>query len=430
MKKRQRAPHHWHRLDNTANLFPVITSKKFSNVYRLSITLQEDVNPELLQQALNTVLPWFPSFHVQLRHGFFWSYLEANLNTALVAPEDDYPCQYIDPRLNNHFLFRVTYYDNRINLEIFHVLTDGTGGLRFLQALCCNYLLLAHPGAFTDDEKQAHWFSQHATNTEDSYVSHYAPTKKANFRAGRAFKLKGERNLLQNLSVIHAHIPLPPLLAYCRSKGVSITQYITACLAWAVYTQQLGSRPPNHPVNIFMPVNLRNLFDSSTSLNFFSNIYISLAYEEENIAFEDILQEVKRQFEEKITKEEMLQKISYTVGSGYSPFVRAVPLPFKNIALRVIYETSAKSSTLGFSNVGKVVMPACFEPYVTGTSFMLSTAPREPLKCGVCSYGDILTLSLTSILRSTVLQKAMLRRMAEDGLDIIVESNGVDYENL
>ncbi len=430
MKRRQRATHHWHRLDNTANLFPVITSKKFSNVYRLSITLQEDVTPELLQQALTTVLPWFPSFHVRLRHGFFWSYLEANHHDALIAQEDDYPCQYINPHLNNQFLFRVTYFANRINLEVFHVLTDGTGGLRFLQALCCQYLLLAHPEAFTSEEKDTHWFAQHATNTEDSYVSHYAPTKKSTFKIGKAFKLKGERNLLQNLSVIHAYIPLPPLLAHCRSKGVSITQYITACLAWAVYKQQLGSRPPKHPVNIFMPVNLRNLFDSSTSLNFFSNIYISLSYKEEEISFESILQEVKSQFEEKITKEEMLQKISYTVGSGYSPFVRAVPLPFKNIALRVIYETSAKSSTLGFSNVGKIVMPSSFQPFVSGASFILSTAPREPLKCGVCSYGDMLTLSFTSILRSTALQKAMLRCMSQDGLDVVVESNGVDYENL
>ena len=41
----------WHKLDNTANLFPVIVSETVSNVYRISVTLKEDIDPELLQKA-------------------------------------------------------------------------------------------------------------------------------------------------------------------------------------------------------------------------------------------------------------------------------------------------------------------------------------------------------------------------------------------
>ena len=82
-------PRRWHRLDNTANLFPVITSRRFSNVYRLSLTLAEPVIPELLQQALERVLPWFAAFRVRLRRGVFWHYLEQNNQTQLVTEEDD-----------------------------------------------------------------------------------------------------------------------------------------------------------------------------------------------------------------------------------------------------------------------------------------------------------------------------------------------------
>lgn len=42
-------------------------------------------------------------------------------------------------------MFRVTYYKNRINLEVFHVLTDGMGGINFLRELTYQYLRLAHP---------------------------------------------------------------------------------------------------------------------------------------------------------------------------------------------------------------------------------------------------------------------------------------------
>ncbi len=41
-------------------------------------------------------------------------------------------------------MFRVTYYKCRINLEVFHVLTDGMGGINFLKELTYQYLRLAH----------------------------------------------------------------------------------------------------------------------------------------------------------------------------------------------------------------------------------------------------------------------------------------------
>ena len=42
----------WRRLDNTANIFPVIASESMSQVFRVSVTLKKEVRPELLQQAL------------------------------------------------------------------------------------------------------------------------------------------------------------------------------------------------------------------------------------------------------------------------------------------------------------------------------------------------------------------------------------------
>ncbi|MDL2325261.1 hypothetical protein LJC61_08990 [Ruminococcaceae bacterium OttesenSCG-928-A16] len=424
------SPNRWHKLDNTANLFPVIASRRFSNVYRLFITLQEPVDPELLQKALETVLPWFSAFKVRMRRGLFWRYFENNPATPTVQPEDDYPVQYIDPLQNNQFLFRVTYFERRINLEIFHVLTDGTGGMQFLQALCCQYLLLAHPAVFDDITRTTRWFASHATNTEDSYVANYTPTQKSTFRVGRATSLTGERTTLNALSVVHAYTPIKPLLALCRERQVSVTQYLTACIGWAVYTQQLRKQAPKYPVNIFLPVNLRNLFPSTTSLNFFSNVYISLMYGGGCYTFEDLLADVKQQFEEKITLENMQEKISYTVGGGNHPLVRMAPLLFKNIVLRAIFKASAKSSTLGFSNVGKVEMPPAFAPFVAGAGALLSCSPREPFKCAAASYNDILTFSFTSALQSPALQQAVVRQLTADGLDVTIETNGVYNENM
>ena len=45
--RRNRTPA-WEKLDNTALLFPVIANEGMSSVYRLSVSLTEDVDPELL----------------------------------------------------------------------------------------------------------------------------------------------------------------------------------------------------------------------------------------------------------------------------------------------------------------------------------------------------------------------------------------------
>lgn len=122
----------WDKLDNTAHLFPVIAGESMSNVYRISVTLTERIEPELLQQALDIVLPKFDGFNLRLRQGVFWYYFEENGKTApKVREESTFPCRYIHPNRNNNYLFRVTYYKYRINLEVFHVLTDGMGELIF-----------------------------------------------------------------------------------------------------------------------------------------------------------------------------------------------------------------------------------------------------------------------------------------------------------
>ena len=66
----------WYRLDTAALIFPVTRRRDWSNVFRLSATLREEVDPGLLQQAADELRPRFPSFYVTLHTGVFWHDLE------------------------------------------------------------------------------------------------------------------------------------------------------------------------------------------------------------------------------------------------------------------------------------------------------------------------------------------------------------------
>ena len=80
MKSRvQKKETRWEKLDNTANLFPVIANETMTNVYRIAVILSENIEPECLQEALEQVLPWFNTMNVRMRTGMFWYYFETNV---------------------------------------------------------------------------------------------------------------------------------------------------------------------------------------------------------------------------------------------------------------------------------------------------------------------------------------------------------------
>ena len=79
-----------------------------------------------------------------LRKGLFWHYLEPCNLRPIVKEEYKEPCSRLYIKDKKTLLFEVTYYKKRINFEVFHVLTDGTGATEFLKELVKNYLYLIH----------------------------------------------------------------------------------------------------------------------------------------------------------------------------------------------------------------------------------------------------------------------------------------------
>ena len=205
--KRSPQGERWRRLDNTAKIFPVIASENLSNVFRISAVLKDEVDPGTLQRALEEILPQFEGFSVRLRRGFFWYYFENNKRMPVIERETTYPCKYIDPHSNQLYLFRVTYFDRRINLEVFHAVTDGLGAVNFLKALVYRYLDLKK-NSRTGHRASQKISSDVSMNVEDSYVRHYKKTEKRKYSSRRAYHLAGEALPLDEENVLHGYVDL------------------------------------------------------------------------------------------------------------------------------------------------------------------------------------------------------------------------------
>jgi hypothetical protein len=134
----------WTRLDNASRLFPSTYSDRDTKVFRLACELNETVCPEMLQEALDITIESFPIYKSVLRRGIFWYYFESSSIRPLVQAEMNPVCAPIYSGHKGNLLFRVSYFNARISLEVFHALSDGTGALWFLQSLVYNYLVLMH----------------------------------------------------------------------------------------------------------------------------------------------------------------------------------------------------------------------------------------------------------------------------------------------
>ena len=140
----------WYRIDNVAKVFLATAGKRDTRSFRLSCTLKEDVDPVLLQQAVISAIEDRPQVQVRIRRGLFWHYLEDTDLLPVVKQEDDRICPILYVPSKTMLHYQVTYFGKRINLDISHVLADGTGAMEFLNIIVLDYLRRKYPGELED----------------------------------------------------------------------------------------------------------------------------------------------------------------------------------------------------------------------------------------------------------------------------------------
>ncbi len=417
----------WERLDNTAHLFPVIAGESMSNVYRISVTLSELVEPALLQEALDIVLPKFDGFNLRLRQGIFWYYFEENGKPApRVRQEHTFPCRFIHQNKNHSYMFRVTYYKYRINLEVFHVLTDGMGGINFLKELTYQYLRLAHPQL---KEKVGDSLdSSTSLNREDSFLKNYKKSSQKGYQTKKAYLLKGERLPAGEFGVMHGYMPVEELKKVCRNYGVTINEYLVAVYVWSVYTECMHGMASEKPIRVAVPVNLRPFFDSITTKNFFVMVSAEFHPVKEVYDFAEVLGEVSESLRGQINREHLERVFSYNVSNEKLLIARAVPLFLKNMAMRHVYRSSALANTTTITNIGNITVAQEYQPYIEQFHSFLAMSKGQHLKGNICSYGGTLVFSFSYDLADPSVQRGFFRKVAADGIPVEVESNGVNYK--
>lgn len=420
----------WRKLDNAAQAFPAATGKKDSRVFRFYCVLKEEVRLDILQKALDLTLEKYPLFLSVLRKGVFWFYMEPRRIPAVAKPEDRPPCSRIYVPDQKKLLFEVSCFKNRINLEVFHGLTDGTGAMQFLKELVKNYLTEAHPdGIFpdvggdelTDSDYEEDSFSQYYTGRKDREKS--GEEKESGGVAGKrrsrpAFQLRGERLEQSEMEITEIRLSAAQVHKKAKEYGVSVTAYLAAAFLYAIYEEVPKSRLKK-PVSLMIPVNLRNFFPSGSMTNFWSWIESACIFNEDT-ALGDVIVRMKEAFGKEALREEIYGRMNDLVRLEKNLFLRAVPLEIKNLFLLAGTTLGGRSVTAVYSNMGRIQMPAEYETYIERFGFFAST---DKMQMCSCSYGDALVVGLTSKIIGQNICRNFISILQKDGLECREEEN-------
>lgn len=400
-------------IDHSAKFYPIMSTKKAQSLFRIYAIMNETVDKDKLQIALNDVLPRFEAYKVRLKKGYAWHFFEYNDAPCKVFAEETL-LKPINPDDTNGYWFRVSALGNKIVLEIFHALADGNGALAFLKSIVKRYRELL--GIEVDDEGTIDWQSQpHQEETEDSFEKNYKPISLGQMNlkalAGKVpHRIKGTLSK-DGYEVSEGVADSADILKKAKEIGVSFTAYIAGVLAFSIEKTCKNKVP----IAVMIPVNLRALYPSKTMRNFVTFVRVIFAPS----SFESVEAcaiEAQRQIKVLTAKDKLDAFISTTVKAQRNWILKVVPLFLKTAILRMGRLFMRSRQTIIFSNLGNVVSPQSMgvERYVLN----MNVSKNNTQNLGAITTNGKTTLAFTRAIKETSLPREFFAELEKHGIGV------------
>jgi hypothetical protein len=474
----------WARLDNASNIFLAARTDADPKVFRMSAETDHEVDPLLLQEALDATFDRYPLYHAVLRRGVFWYYLQDSDLRPVVTAEDQHTCAPLYQTDRRNLLFRVTHHRRRIALEVFHALSDGTGALWFLSDLVNAYHRLrsgeqgrpGRDGSVATDAQPSPGGTEAGPRPEDGATEprhdlsvdsfrHYflrrrrrdpSPARSAFSReaesaeltvedlarsSARAPRETGRRRRRSRTKVhrvggtrtpdnrtraVELTMPAQGVLALARAEGVALTMYLIAVFFESIRRSSggLGAAPT---LSASVPVNLRQFFPSTSARNFFATVRVDHTYGDGADDLGSVSRQLDGQFQPKATPEALERKLRRFIRFERMPLLRILPRPLKDLILRLVNWGNNRGLSVAVSNLGRVSLPGPAASHVGRMLFHVSAV--RPQFCAI-SHAGLLTITFTSPFTETGHVREFARLLTGRGIDVTVAAARVTEEEL
>lgn len=419
---------YWTKLDNIAAFFAAISTSKYPNVNRISVKLKDKVDVEILKKALMKTLIAAPTFNVKLRRGVFWYYLETNPDEPIICNDASFVLTTINNFDNNYFLFKVSFYNKRINLDASHILSDGTGLVYFFEALVSNYLKEKYQEKVDASVMSKCEFISRDEMDVDSFLKHYKMKLDTKYKRKeptiKAYSIEGKKINRSKTKIIEGTMSVSKLKVMANQKGISITVYLMSILIYAIFKENYKKSKHKRPIAICVPVNLRNYFDSKSMKNFFVTLQIRVDFRIKEYTLDEVYVIVNEQLQSELNQTSLLNKFKASVELHQSIGLKIIPLFIKEILAKYIGGMLSKNeTTMVLSNLGQINLGESLVKFIDKFDVIAYTDKPAPIKSTICSFGDNLTITFASVLNDTSIEKYFFTYLSKHGLKVKISSN-------
>ena len=414
----------WTRLDNASIIYPSCRTRRYATIFRITVTLDDLVYDSLLEEALRNCIGRFPGFRYTLDKGLFWWFLRRLENDPVTSRP--FAMRPFNFKKNGGYLFRAGCDKNRIVVDFFHALADGTGAMTFVMSLAAEYIRLRY-GAEVPSGKWILDLKEEASEQEmeDSFDK-FSGTRGSLDKETRAYHLHGTEEGWGVLNDIRLSLPLDKMLSLSKEHDCTLTEFITALMLLSI--QQVRSRKPawgDSPfIKVEVPVNLRPIFQSRTLRNFSSYVHLGIDVRNGDLPFDDILQEVRLQKRLFVNPHRLTTRVAANVALEDNMAIRAIPLFIKKAAINFINSHKGEnycSHTL--SNIGEISLPEEMRAHVRDIDFILGRPQKKSGSCACVSYGNRLILNFSRKIMENSFENAFIRNLQEMGIEADVTAS-------
>ncbi len=418
-----RPPLRWFPLDDAAKIYPLSIEHGRMSVFRLSVYLKEAVIPEMLQMALTFTIKRFPSFATTVKKGFFWHYLDTSKRRYSIEPEVSIPCRPLGIARSGSQSFRITYYQNRISAEFFHVLTDGYGGTVFLKTLTAEYLRLLGVSCGKDSTTLDVNDAPTPSEFTNEFTSVPKTQKASGFVDKSAVQMSGKLSRQRPCRVLHFNMQADMLKKVAARYDATITSYLLALLfrAGKDATDEIEGT-----LNIQVPVNMRKFYPSNTLRNF--SMYCGIKLPIQQIGdTQSVIGEISSQLTQKASQGAMSEMVTAAVRLVSA--LRYIPLTVKAPIAKLVHGILSDrvfSNTL--SNLGVVSLPPELAEQVLRMDFVLGTPVTNRASCGLITFDNVATLSITKATADSSFEEKLFDLLLADDVTLTVEGSAL-YED-
>lgn len=409
----------WYKADNVSKVFLATYNQRDTRSLRVSCTLTEKIDPVKLTEALEQTMKLRNMYQVRIRRGIFWHYLEHTDYIPKVTEEHERPCPLLyGKNYKGTVHYSVTYFGRRINLEMFHALTDGTGALDLLSILVVNYLKLVHPDELAD--VSAGFSSAEGELEQDSFSKFYENDDSQSESGQKAYHIRGLKLPYDQLQFIKVTMPADKVISLSKQSGAGLTSYIGARLMTAIY-HDMPAVKRDLPVTVSIPVNLRNYYGTETARNFFNSVSVSHIFKGDETV-EDLAKELDIQLKKSLTPENIRHQMNHFQKIERIMAIRIVPLFVKQPVVRHFSLKEAENISAVVSNIGKISIPDEIRCYCDDFEVYCS---HSELYMSLCSYNGKLVMGITNGRRNTGVIREFVSGFAADGIETQIEATEV-----